>query len=631
MIFRARTGKQRAPMHPEQPTRTPPRRLPRPARVALALTALAAAWVGLHAAVDRPALRDRARGRIEAVLEERLGPVDLGPDVRIDGLFRVSFGPLSTRPVRPGSAPALRVERVRVRASLPALLGGRIEPASVRLYGVRIDPGAGLAPRPRSGPPASGPSRSTPFPAVHFRDLVVVVPFARTTIEVGPLDGEASASRGGGGDRLEVSLRAPGGGRGEAEIERAPEGLRARLRLEEIGPRALPAALRAGPVALLEGSFALEVEAEGPRDLSRIEARVRVAAEGLVLRGERLAPEPVGPMKLEASGTVALDRPSRLLTLRSGQVSLLGEVRLAVDGEVSLGPDPLFTLSAHADDVDFRAAVDALPRSLAPGPEAPRPSGTFSAALEAAGPLLRPAEWTLSAALDLARLREAARRAAPVALRGPFVHRIPTPRGAIDLRVGPENPDFVPVAEIPEHVVRAVTTSEDAGFFAHAGFDFDELRNALAAGAEAGRVVRGGSTISQQLAKNLYLTRERTLARKVREAVITVGLEATLPKARLLEIYLNVIEWGPGIHGIGPAARHWFGKDVRDLSPGEAAFLASVIPNPVRYHGMLARGEPSPTWRERVDALLLRMSEQGALSDDELLRALDQPILFARG
>jgi len=180
-------------------------------------------------------------------------------------------------------------------------------------------------------------------------------------------------------------------------------------------------------------------------------------------------------------------------------------------------------------------------------------------------------------------------------------------------------------------VVRAVTTSEDAGFFAHAGFDFDELRNALAAGAEAGRVVRGGSTISQQLAKNLYLTRERTLARKVREAVITVGLEATVPKARLLEIYLNVIEWGPGIHGIGPAARHWFGKDVRDLSPGEAAFLASVIPNPVRYHGMLARGEPSPTWRERVDALLLRMSEQGALSDDELLRALDQPILFARG
>jgi hypothetical protein len=605
--------------------------MPSPRRVGLVIVALAAAWAGLHAAVDRPALRERARAQIEASLERRLGPVDLGPDVRIDGLFRVSFGPVATRPASRGSDPAFRAERVRVRASLPALLAGRIEPASVRLYGVRVSPGAGLAPRPRADAPVAGPSRPISFPTVLFRDLVVVLPAGGATVEVGPLDGEAEASRGDGGDRLEVSLRVPGGGRGRAEIARGPEGLRARLRLEEIGPDALPAALRAGPVALQEGTLSLEVEAEGPRDLSRIEARFRLAAAGLVLRGERLALEPVGPMRLEASGTVALDRRLRRATLRDGQISLLGAVPMSVAGQLSLRPEPDFALSARADDVEYRAAVNALPSALAPGPEAPRPTGTFSAALEAAGPLLRPAEWTLSASLDLGRLREAARRAPPVALRGPFVHRIRTPRGDVALRVGPENPDFVPVAEIPEHVVRAVTTSEDAGFFSHSGFDFDELRNALAAGAEAGRVVRGGSTISQQLAKNLYLTRERTLARKVREAVITVGLEATLPKARLLEIYLNVIEWGPGVHGIGPAARHWFGKDVRNLSPGEAALLASVIPNPVRYHGMLARGEPSPTWRERVDALLLRMSEQGALSDDELLRALDQPILFARG
>jgi membrane peptidoglycan carboxypeptidase len=228
-------------------------------------------------------------------------------------------------------------------------------------------------------------------------------------------------------------------------------------------------------------------------------------------------------------------------------------------------------------------------------------------------------------------MREVSRRAPPVALRSPFVHRVHAGQRAVELRVGPGNPDFVPLADLPEHVVRAVTTSEDAGFFGHAGFDFDELRNALAAGAEAGRVVRGGSTISQQLAKNLFLSREKTIARKVREAFVTVGLEATVPKTRLLEIYLNVIEWGPGIHGIGPAARAWFGKDARDLAPGEAAFLASVIPNPVRYHGMLARGGPSPTWRDRVDALLLKMSEHGAISDDELLRALDQPIVFARG
>ena len=186
-------------------------------------------------------------------------------------------------------------------------------------------------------------------------------------------------------------------------------------------------------------------------------------------------------------------------------------------------------------------------------------------------------------------------------------------------------------SQLPEHVVRAVTTSEDGGFFGHPGFDFEELRNALAQGAEVGHVVRGGSTITQQLAKNLYLSTERTLARKVREAVVTVGLEAAVPKRRLLEIYLNVVEWGPGLHGVGPAARHWFGKDARALTPREAAFLASVIPNPVRYHFMYERGFPTETWEARVNDLLFKMAGQGVLTDDQLAEALVAPLWFAGG
>src|SRR6266511_4410380 len=195
--------------------------------------------------------------------------------------------------------------------------------------------------------------------------------------------------------------------------------------------------------------------------------------------------------------------------------------------------------SASGDRAPRRAASRILPRSSA-------------------------AESVHSAALDLGRMREAARRGARSPLADPFVHRPPLDAGGRGpaLLVGPANPDFVPIAELPEHVVRAVTTAEDGGFFGHAGFDFEELRNALAQGAERGRVVRGGSTISQQVAKNLFLGPERTFARKVREAVVTVGLEASLPKRRLMEIYLNVAEWGPGLWGIDPAARHWFGKDA---------------------------------------------------------------------
>jgi membrane peptidoglycan carboxypeptidase len=141
--------------------------------------------------------------------------------------------------------------------------------------------------------------------------------------------------------------------------------------------------------------------------------------------------------------------------------------------------------------------------------------------------------------------------------------------------------------------------------------------------------VRGGSTISQQLAKNLYLSREKTLARKLREAIVTVALEATVPKQRLLEIYLNVAEWGPGLYGIGPAARHWFGKDARALTPREAAFLARVIPGPIRYHAMWHRGAPSELWLEHVDDLLRTMYGQGTLSAEDLETALKEPIVFA--
>jgi hypothetical protein len=602
-------------------------------RAAAAAAVAALAYAGLHAAADRPAVERRLRARIVEALAARLGPIDLGPEVRVDWLFRVTFGPLATRPARPGATPALRVERVKVRPSIGALLAGRVEPASIGLAGVRIalDRATGeLSPGDRPGSatrPADPPAGAETYPVVHFSDLVVALPGG--AIEIGPLDGRIAATREGGTLSVDGDVHAPGGGGGRIEVRRGAD-LRARMHLEGLGPAALPEAWRGGAVRLEEGAFTLEIDAEGPRDLARLDARARLGGREIVLGGERLASGPVGPMAVDASGTFSLDRRAGRVTVRDGALRLFDAIDVAAEGEATLDGAPTFSVALRADRVDYRAAVSALPAAFAPAADAPRPAGTFSVRLDAAGPVAAPAEWSLSAGLDLAELRAAARRAPPVDLRGPFVLR-PQGARAPALVVGPARPDFVPVAELPEHVIRAVTTSEDAGFFGHAGFDFDELRNAVAEGAEAGRVVRGGSTITQQLAKNLYLSPERTLSRKVREAFVTVALEATVPKARLLEIYLNVVEWGPGIRGIGPAARHWFGKDARDLTPREAAFLASIIPSPVRYHAMYVRGAPSPAWEDRVDALLLKMTEQGVLTDEELLHALEEPIVFARG
>jgi monofunctional glycosyltransferase len=142
---------------------------------------------------------------------------------------------------------------------------------------------------------------------------------------------------------------------------------------------------------------------------------------------------------------------------------------------------------------------------------------------------------------------------------------------------------WVPLSRISPHVQRAVIAAEDASFFIHEGFDWEGIKDAAIHNLEAGELKRGGSTITQQLAKNLYLSSERSLLRKAREALITRSLEHHLTKARILELYLNVAEWGRGIYGVEAAARHHFGKPAFDLTPEEAAWLAAMLPSPQRY------------------------------------------------
>lgn len=158
-----------------------------------------------------------------------------------------------------------------------------------------------------------------------------------------------------------------------------------------------------------------------------------------------------------------------------------------------------------------------------------------------------------------------------------------SPPGATSLmryRGGPIHQTWVPLHRISPHLHEAVLKGEDIGFYAHSGFDFAELKASFQKNLREKRWARGGSTITMQLAKNLYLTPRKTPLRKVLEAVITFELEQYLPKKRILEIYLNVIEWGPSIYGAEEAAHHYFKKPAAQLSPPEAATLAALIPNP---------------------------------------------------
>ncbi|UCG77669.1 MAG: monofunctional biosynthetic peptidoglycan transglycosylase [Nitrospirota bacterium] len=142
---------------------------------------------------------------------------------------------------------------------------------------------------------------------------------------------------------------------------------------------------------------------------------------------------------------------------------------------------------------------------------------------------------------------------------------------------------WVPYSRISPYLIKAVLIAEDDKFWNHEGFDYDSIERAMIKNIKTRGFAAGGSTISQQLAKNLYLTPSKNPMRKLREAFLTIRIESTLPKRRILEIYLNVAEWGEGIFGIGAASRHYFGKRAAELDPYESARLAAVLPNPRRF------------------------------------------------
>jgi monofunctional biosynthetic peptidoglycan transglycosylase len=183
-------------------------------------------------------------------------------------------------------------------------------------------------------------------------------------------------------------------------------------------------------------------------------------------------------------------------------------------------------------------------------------------------------------------------------------------------RAAKRNQHWVPLARISPWLREAVINSEDARFFEHEGIDLEQTKIALTTAVEDGRFRRGASTITQQLAKNLWLGEERTLWRKLREAVIARRLES-LGKRRILELYLNVVEWGDGVYGADAAARVWFGKPASDILPEEAAILAAMLPAPRRRNPL----HPSPALRKRAHEVLSLYSLYRELSDDEVERA----------
>jgi hypothetical protein len=251
--------------------------------------------------------------------------------------------------------------------------------------------------------------------------------------------------------------------------------------------------------------------------------------------------------------------------------------------------------------------------------------GTASFDVAVQGPLARPADLRIVPHLRYASTPQVAEKLS--FLRRPFRFHPPDTEGiTLDVRDGAA--DFIRLSEVPPLFLRTLLISEDAGFYGHPGVDVAEIPHAWATNVERGTSARGASTITQQLVKNLFLSNDKSYGRKLEEAALALLVDAAVPKARILEIYLNVIEWGPNLYGLVPAARHYFGKTVAELTPREMVFLVCVIPSPVRYHQAYVAGHVGPGMDQLMANLLAKLRSVDALSDDAYFDALTEELRF---
>lgn len=376
---------------------------------------------------------------------------------------------------------------------------------------------------------------------------------------------------------------------------------------------------------------------DGDLDLSLVEGVLRfrggLGVKDLSLFHPGLARTPVldlaGSIKLDGRLDLPADRlVVEQLDLRSRGV----EVKLVGRVERLSSAHPRLAARLRVPTVSCQAVLDAFPPSLLPQLQGFTLKGSFGVdlatdvdyrqldALQLGGSVGIRSCKVIKApeAMDAARLKE------------PFEHSVePRPGQTQAIVVGPDSPDFAPYAEISKQMVSAVLTTEDAGFFRHRGFIPSQFRNALARNLKRGGFRLGASTISMQLVKNVLLGPEKTLSRKLQELFLTWYLEQNLSKERMMEIYLNVIEFGPGIYGVGAAARHYFGKSAKELSALEAAFFASLLPSPKRRYTHYCKGELTPAWDRYVRRLLRRMVDKGFV-DEAAQKASEGPLAFSR-
>jgi hypothetical protein len=353
---------------------------------------------------------------------------------------------------------------------------------------------------------------------------------------------------------------------------------------------------------------------------------------GLAMHEPKLAPDVVRgiDLSLRARGALAAGGQVRLDDL----AATLGALHLEGSGALEQQPDHV-SASFHFDlpQASCQALLDSVPTALLPALQGTRMEGTFGASGRFAFDTRDLDDLELVYDIqDRCSMAEVPPELAPDRFKAPFEHRVYLPDGTTEERTtGPGSDDWTPLDEISPYMPVAVMTTEDGAFPRHHGFNKAAIRASIIANLKARRFVRGASTITMQLAKNLFLTRDKNLARKLEEVVLTDYLEQTFSKDELMELYLNVIEFGPAVYGITEAAEYYFGRTPAELDLAESLFLSSVLPSPRRYGAMRSRDRLPDGWMRLLHTYMEIAHKRGLITDAELAEGEAETVAFWHG
>jgi hypothetical protein len=362
----------------------------------------------------------------------------------------------------------------------------------------------------------------------------------------------------------------------------------------------------------------------------------RFHLSGLTIDNPRLGPRPVANVGFDATTRGRVEVLEKKLILEELKVDYRGVHAALVADFTKVGRLPGFHAQATIDPIPCQRVLDALPPELTPFLQGFKVAGTFSTDLHAAidlADLNAPVDLGGKVGIEGCKVTQAPAWGSADRLQRSFEQTVEHEPGKwMTFVAGPENPDFVPFAEISPHLVSSIISTEDFGFMKHRGFIPAEFRSALQQNLQRGYFRLGASSITMQMVKNVLLSREKTLSRKLQEMFLTWYLEHHLSKERILEIYFNVIEFGPGIFGIGRAAHHYFGKSARELGPREAAFFSSILPNPKRRYVQFCHqsGQVDAKWDAYIKRILRKNHERKRMTDAEYEEAIAQPLSFSR-